>query len=80
MGEVSTGWGIDDVINCIKKIIRTKKMCHSLPITETWKTEGRGNKRIKQESNFFFKRILNRLLITHDNGRYTSFNPIYNFI
>ena len=27
----------------------------------------------------FFKRVLNLLLITHDNGWYTSFIPIYNF-
>lgn len=25
---------------------------------------------------FFFKRVLNHLLITHDNGRYTGFIPI----
>ena len=35
---------------------------------------------VKESSSFFFKRILNRFLITHDNGWYTSFNPIYNFI
>ena len=40
----------------------------------------RGEKGKKTVLTLFFKRVLNLLLITHDNGRYRSFIPIYNFI
>ena len=45
-------------------------------------TESREGRKRKEGRvlTFFFKRVLNLLLITHDNGRYRSFIPIYNFI
>ena len=41
---------------------------------------GERKERRQRVLTLFFKRVLNLLLITHDNERYRSFISIYNFI